>query len=187
MAQHSEKELTFDTDTPDAHLVARANGGDVGAFGQLYQRHSGRLHALCLRLTGDRATAGELTQDVFVLAWEKLGDYRGESLFTSWLHRIAVNAFLGMRRARSRRTAWLDGFRNLLRSRGAESGAHPALRIDLETAISRLPDSMRAVFVLHDVEGYRHREVAEMLGVAPGTCKAQLHNARRKLREELEK
>lgn len=187
MVKHTEGERPSDIRSADELLVARAKCGDMAAFEELHRQYVGRIHSLCLRLSGNHPLAEELTQEVFIQAWQNLDGYRGESLFTSWLHRIAVNAFLGMQRARRRRDSWLDAFGAMLRSRTPATGVHPGVRVDLDTAIFRLPEGMRAVFVLHDVEGYRHEEVATMLGIAPGTCKAQLHNARRRLREELDR
>jgi RNA polymerase sigma-70 factor (ECF subfamily) len=170
----------------DDVLVVRAKAGDISAFENLYRRHVGRVYALCVRLTRDPFLAEDVTQEVFVQAWRKLREYREESALSSWLHRIAVNAVLGAQRARRRREFWLAAFRWFRAAGGAASVGNPALRVDLDTAISSLPDSARNVFVLHDVEGYRHEEIAAMLGIAPGTCKAQLHHARRRLRKELE-
>lgn len=166
-------------------LVQRAQGGDEEAFGALYRAHVGRVHALCLRLAGDSHAAGELTQDVFVRAWEALPSFRGESAFGSWLFRLAMNVFLGARRAAGRRerrvfsTAEPD---RLERPADASSGGSG---VDLERAIAKLPPGARTVFVLHDIEGYQHGEIARMTGIAEGTSKAQLFRARRLLREAL--
>src|SRR5881398_998874 len=141
-------------------LIQRAQQGDQAAFEALYRAHVGRVYALCLRLTADRARAEELTQDAFVRAWERLASFRGESAFSSWLYRLTVNVvFLGQR----------------------------AGQLDLERAIAALPPGAREVFVLHDVEGYRHHEIARLNGIAVGTSKAQLFRARRLLREALSK
>jgi RNA polymerase sigma-70 factor (ECF subfamily) len=127
-----------------------------------------------------------VTQDVFVRAWEKLGTFRGDSAFSSWLHPLTVNVALTERRARRRRTARvmttddLTPFEKPTRNPGPEAG------LDLEKALATLPPGARSVFVLHDVEGYRHQEIADLTGVAEGTSKAQLHRARRMLREALE-
>lgn len=165
-------------------LVYRARGGEAPAFEEIFRLYSGRVYSLCLRLTLDAALAEEITQDVFVQAWRKLASYRGESSVGAWLHRIAVNAVMDAHRARRRRELWLEAFRWVRRESTASESA--GMRVDLETAISRLPIQARTVFVLHDVEGYKHEEIALMLGVAAGTCKAQLHQARRRLRKELE-
>jgi len=175
------------TASADDALVARARAGDASAFEQLYQKYAGRIYGLCVRLTRSPVVAEDVTQEVFVQAWRKLSDYRGESAFPSWLHRIAVNAVLGVQRAQRRRDFRLAALGWLRGTGGTSSGGDPALRLDLDAGISRLPDSARNVLVLHDVEGYRHEEIAGMLGIAPGTCKARLHYARRKLRKELEK
>ena len=166
-------------------LIARARAGDMSAFENLYRRHVGRVYALCVRLTRDPFLAEDVTQEVFVQAWRKLPEYREESALSSWLHRIAVNAVLGAQRARRRWEFRLAAFRWLRAAGRTPTAGNPGLRVDLDTAIASLPDSARNVFVLHDVEGYRHEEIAAMLGIAPGTCKAQLHHARRRLRKEL--
>jgi RNA polymerase sigma factor (sigma-70 family) len=166
-------------------LIARAQDGDVAAFEDLYRRHVPRVYGLCCRLAGDGLRAEELAQDVFVRAWQKIGTFRGESAFSSWLHPLAVNTALSERRAMKRRTARvfgtddLEAFDRPGRGSGRETG------LDLERALATLPPGARAVFVLHDVEGYKHEEIARMTGVATGTSKAQLHRARRLLREAL--
>lgn len=169
----------------ERRLVSRAQGGDMAAFEELYRRNVGRVYALCMRLAGDPSLAEELAQDVFVRAWERLGTFRGESAFSSWLHPLTVNVALSERRARRRRVARvmttddLTPFEKPTRTTGPEAG------MDLEKALAALPPGARSVFVLHDVEGYRHQEIAEMTGVAEGTSKAQLHRARRMMREAL--
>jgi RNA polymerase sigma-70 factor (ECF subfamily) len=199
--------LAIDTPPPHAdrsddegELVARARRGNVAAFEQLYRANAGRVFALCLRLTGDRNQAVELTQDVFVRAWERLSAFRGEAAFSSWLHRIAVNALLMRARAEKRRAAHsplsVDAVRStdddssrLAPGARAEQGRIPPVdveqTIDLERAIAALPPGARRVFVLHDVIGYRHEEIARMTGLAQGTLRAQLHRARRLLMEAL--
>ena len=164
-------------------LVALAREGDRRAFEGLYRGHVGRVFALCLRLSGDRLRAEELTQDVFVQAWRKLPSFRGESAFGSWLHRIAVNAALFERRTTGRRERRVIPFAEP--PPGSTPAADVAHDVDLERAIASLPPGARGVFVLHDLEGYRHEDVARLLGVAVGTSKAQLHRARRLLRKEL--
>jgi RNA polymerase sigma-70 factor (ECF subfamily) len=171
-------------DTVD--IVRRAQRGDLAAFEQLYRTHAGRVTALCLRLTGDRQRAEELMQDTFVRAWEKLGSYRGESTFGTWLHRVTVNLFLVAERGDKRRAARVQTTDSLEDLPAAVTGSgDPADRIDLERAIATLPNGARMAFVLHEVEGYRHEEIAEMAGIAPGTVRAQLHRARRLLMEAL--
>lgn len=164
--------------------VRRAQAGDAAAFRALYDEHVGRVYALCLRLAGDRAEAEEHTQDVFVRAWERLRGFRGESAFSTWLHRLAVNEVLQARRAGGRRSARVVTMEDGGASQ-ASGTAPPAPAADLAGAIAALPPGARAVFVLHDVEGYRHEEIAALTGVAEGTSKAQLHRARRLLREAL--
>ena len=176
-------------DPPD-DLVARAQAGDQTAFRDLYRQHSARVYALCLRLTGDARDAEERTQDVFVRLWDKLRSFRGESAFSSWLHRLAVNVVLNERRTTGRRERRVMPAEDPGNVVGAQHAAtvhdRPALRIDLERAIAELPDGAREVFVLYDIEGYAHGEIAQMAGIAEGTSKAQLFRARRLLREMLE-
>ncbi len=166
-------------------LVKRAQAGDDAAFGLLYRECRGRIYALCLRLEADAARADELMQDVFVRAWERLGSFRGESRFSTWLHRLAVNVVLQDRRASWRRE------RRVLATPDDQIERLPAVARptppsgDLDDALPRLPPGARAVFVLHDIEGYPHEEIAAMLGVAVGTSKTQLFRARRMLREAL--
>ncbi len=168
-------------------LVLRAQQGDHDAFGQLYRLHAGRVYALCLRLAGDAEEARRLCQDAFVRAWERLPSFRGESAFSSWLHRLTVNVVLADRRAAGRRGAReVAGTGTAGYEEGRAHGWSPE-QMDLERAIAALPPGARAVFVLFDIEGYGHEEIAEMTGIAPGTSKAQLHRARRLLREALER
>jgi RNA polymerase sigma-70 factor (ECF subfamily) len=165
--------------------VRRAQEGDADAFRTLYEEHGGRVFAICLRLSGDRAEAEELTQDVFVRVWERLETFRGDSAFSTWLHRLAVNEVLGEKRSASRRTRRVfstDQPESLERPR---SDSREIGNWDLDHAIAALPEGARVIFVLHDVEGYRHDEIASMTGIAEGTSKAQLHRARRLLREKL--
>jgi RNA polymerase sigma-70 factor (ECF subfamily) len=169
-------------------LVARAQAGDQTAFRDLYRQHAGRVYALCLRLTGDGREAEERTQDVFVRLWDKLRSFRGESAFSSWLHRLAVNVVLNERRTTGRREQRVLPAEAPDEVAGAQHGsAHerPILSIDLERAIAELPDGAREVFVLFDIEGYGHGEIAELTGIAEGTSKAQVFRARRLLREKL--
>lgn len=167
--------------------VLRAQQGDHEAFAQLYRLHAGRVYALCLRLAGDAAAARWLTQDVFVRAWERLGTFRGESAFSSWLHRLAVNVVLADRRAAGRRARRVVTASDAPAHDAPGPGDWTPERLDLEEAIAALPPGARAVFVLYDIEGYSHEEIATMTGIAPGTSKAQLHRARRLLREALER
>jgi len=166
-------------------LVRRAQRGDETAFERLYRRSGNLIYALALRFSGDATRAEELTQDVFVRVWEKIGSYRWESAFDTWLYRLAVNLVLSDLRSRGRRSNWeLLGEEKAMNA-AVGRAASPGRVIDLERAVASLPAGARAVFLLHDVEGYRHREIAELTGIATGTCKAQLHRARRLLREAL--
>jgi RNA polymerase sigma-70 factor (ECF subfamily) len=165
--------------------VALAAQGDTGAFERIYHAHLGRVHSLARRMAGPEA-ADELTQDVFVRVWQKLGTFRGEAAFGTWLHRLAVNVIIERFRtlgvARDRFLA--DGESALERMPAVASSRHDA-RMDLDGAMKRLPPGARAVFVLHDVEGYRHEEIGTLLGVSVGTSKSQLHRARMTLRTHL--
>lgn len=170
-----------------SELVRAAGSGDEAAFELLYREHAGRVYALCLRLSGDSVRARELTQDVFVRVWERLGSFRGESAFSSWLHRLAVNVALTAHRGERRRLARVEPTSTLPEQErdGFYGDARLALDMDLERAIAALPPGARVVFVLHDVEGYQHEEIARLTGTAVGTSKAQLFRARRLLREAL--
>lgn len=168
-------------------LVRAAQAGDVTAFEQLYRENVKRVYALCYRMAGNAQEAEELTQDVFVRAWQKLSGFRGESAFTSWLHAIAVNVSYSERRSRQRRESRVTTTDDLTPFDTGVAGLRPAIGIDLERALSRLPEGAREVFVLHDVEGYKHDEIAAMTGIATGTSKAQLHRARRLLRKVLQR
>lgn len=172
--------MAADADRADAVLAA---GGDTVAFERLYRRHVGRVHSLVRRMLGSDF-ADELTQDIFVRAWQKLGLFRGESAFGTWLHRVAVNVVLAKRgelgKARARFSDSETAF-DQLRGRPVTVD----VRVDFEAALARLPDGAREVFVLHDMEGYKHEEIAELLHVTSGTSKSQLHRARMVLREYL--
>ena len=169
----------------DRDLVERAVGGDIEAFEELYRANVGRVYALCLRMAGDPTLAEELAQEAFVRAWQKLGSFRGASAFSTWLHRVTVNVVLGHRRSAIRREARVRSVGDDLPRDVAGRQPGTAESIDLERAISSLPDGARRVFVLHDVEGFRHREISRLMGIAVGTSKAQLHRARKLLRKAL--
>jgi len=171
-----------DSDAVDATLAA---SGDASAFERLYRTHVGRIHSLVRRMLNDQ-DVDEVAQDVFVRAWQKLGTFRGESAFGTWLHRLAINVILGRREMLGiRRQRFHEGDAMLESVAGRRAPVE--MTLDFETAIERLPDGARQVFVLHDVEGYRHEEIAEMLGLATGTSKSQLHRARMALRRHLER
>ena len=170
----------------DEVLVRRAQEGSERAFEQLYRRHVGRVYALCMRLCGNVSLAEELTQDAFVRAWERLETFRHDSAFSSWLYRLTVNVVLGDMRSRQRRAAKLAEVQSMTGSHPSGQEQSPQRRLDLEAAIAQLSDGARRVFVLHDVEGYKHDEIADLMGIEPGTSKAHLHRARKILREYVE-
>ena len=166
--------------------VRLAQQGDAEAFRALYEANVGRVYAVCLRLAGDQAAAEEHAQDVFVRAWQRLHTFRGQSAFSTWLYRLTVNEVLQARRAGGRRSArvqYTDEPDTLQRP----TASTPTHSTDLERAIATLPEGARTVFVLYDIEGYQHEEIARLTGIAEGTSKAQLHRARRLLREALER
>jgi RNA polymerase sigma-70 factor (ECF subfamily) len=184
-----EAAVDLPTTADVAGWVRHARAGDHAAYQRLYRAHVGRVLALCLRLSGDRGRATELAQDAFVLAWRKLPLLDADEAFSSWLYRLTTNVVLMDLRREKRwheHEAGSDVLETLeaVRAGRRESvGAH----IDLERAISELPSQARVVFVLHDVEGYRHEDIAAQMNIAVGTSKAQLHRARRLLREALER
>ena len=164
-------------------LVGRARAGDSRAFERLYREHAGRVYGLCLRMTREPQLAEDCTQETFINAWRALGQFQTRSSLSTWLHRIAVNVTLAKRRKAARLEPALEP---------GEEGPEPAwtfetpVEVDeIEAAIGSLPDGARDALVLHALYGYSHTEAAQMLGVAEGTCKAQLHRARRLLRERL--
>jgi RNA polymerase sigma-70 factor (ECF subfamily) len=163
--------------------VARAAAGDVRAFERLYSAHLPRVHGLVRRMAGGRDT-DELTQDVFVRVWQKLASFRGESAFGTWLHRLAVNVVIERFRTEAvRRQRLLDG-ETIFDTLPAPMRSGD-VRMDFETALEKLPDGAREIFVLHDVEGYKHHEIATLLEISAGTSKAQLHRARMMLRRHM--
>ena len=168
-------------------MVRRAQAGDPDAFEGVYRAHVGRIHALCLRMSSDAQLADTLTQDVFVRAWQKLSSFRGESQFSTWLHRLAVNVILQDRRSRGRRQDREHSVEELERYATATTQAMPGTKVDLERAIAGLPKGAKQVLVLRDVQGYKYREIAELTGVSLGTVKAQIHRARALVQEALER
>ncbi len=165
-------------------LVEAACKGEIEAFEELYRLNGGVVFALCLRMTKDAALAEDLTQETFVRGWRRLRSFRGDSAFSTWIYRVAVNVVLGNRRSRTQEVTIGEG-RGVGVLADAYGEAQVDLKLDLERAISRLPERARLVLILHDIKGYRHREIAGVLGIAEGTSKAQLHRARRLLREAL--
>lgn len=170
----------------DRELARDAAAGSMTAFEELYQRHHRRVYALCLRISANPTEAEDLTQEVFIQLYRKVGSFRGESAFTTWLHRLTVNQVLMHLRKRRVKTEQTtdDGEMPEQTVIGTENpGAMPVIdRIALDNAVAQLPRGYRTVFVLHDVEGYDHSEIAGMLGCSVGTSKSQLHKARLKLR-----
>jgi len=169
------------------HLLAqKAAEGDVQAFEELYVRHNRRVYSLCLRMTGNTAEAEDLTQESFIQLFRKIGSFRGDSAFTTWLHRLTVNQVLMHFRKKNVRVEKTtdEGEMPVQVVRGTEDPTRMPVvdRIALDRAVAQLPPGYRMVFVLHDVEGHEHEEIARMLGVAVGTSKSQLHKARMKLR-----
>jgi RNA polymerase sigma factor (sigma-70 family) len=166
-----------------AHDVALAVKGDVSAFERVYHAHLARVHSLVRRMAGGRDT-DEITQDVFVKVWQKLSGFRGESAFATWLHRLAVNVVIERFRGDTARRNRIAGGDYLLNVLPGPSHSRD-LSMDFETALEKLPDGAREIFVLHDVEGYKHHEIGTLLGISAGTSKAQLHRARMMLRRHL--
>jgi RNA polymerase sigma-70 factor (ECF subfamily) len=163
--------------------VARAAAGDVSAFERIYHTHLPRVHSIVRRMAGGRDT-DELTQDVFVRAWQKLGSFRGDSAFSTWLHRLAVNVVIERFRSEIARRQRLHDGEAIFETLPGPSRSRD-LTMDFETALMKLPDGAREIFVLHDVEGYKHHEIASLLDISAGTSKAQLHRARMMLRRHL--
>jgi len=170
----------------DYELAQAAADGDMQSFEQLYERHHRRVYSLCLRMTTNAAEAEDLAQEVFIQLFRKIGSFRGESAFTTWLHRLTVNQVLMHFRKRGVRMEQTtdDGETPIQIVKGTADPNHMPVvdRIALGNAIKQLPPGYRTVFVLHDVEGHEHEEIAKMIGVSVGTSKSQLHKARMKLR-----
>lgn len=164
--------------------VRRAAGGDHDAFERLYRGHVTKIYSLAVRMV-DEDQAEDLTQEIFIRAWTKLDTFRGQAQFGTWLHRLAVNHILSRRAALRKREARFAGGDGLLSRLVAPQKRASGAALDIETALRRLPGRAREVFVLYDVEGYSHDEVAETLGVSVGTSKSQLHRARMLMREQL--
>jgi RNA polymerase sigma-70 factor, ECF subfamily len=176
----------------DAELIARAQRGDEGAFAALFEAHKRRVYSLCLRMTGDTAEAEDLAQEAFLQLFRKIATFRGESAFSTWLHRLVVNVVLMHLRKKGLQQVSLDEpdasqDEPLKREYGDDDKRllHSIDRITLSRAIEALPPGYRAVLVLHDVEGYEHNEIAQILNCSVGNSKSQLHKARLKLREVL--
>lgn len=170
----------------ELELVERCRRGELGAFEELYRAHSSRLFSLAVRMLGNQADAEDQLQEIFLSAHRKLDGFRGESALGTWLYRLAMNQILDHVRSRAARTGQLtDGLDDasvLADTRSRRLAEGTIQRIDLERAVAELPEGCRAAFLLHDVEGLEHREVSEVLGIAEGTSKSQVHKARIRLR-----
>jgi RNA polymerase sigma-70 factor (ECF subfamily) len=180
----------------DADIVRLAQQGDSVAFERIYRMHSRKVYTLCLRMVGDRSDAEDLTQEVFLQLFRKIQQFRGESAFSTWLHRMSVNIVLMRFRKRPRPEESLDAITNPEPETGAPSKEFggPDLRLNgavdritLETVINELPPGYKAMFILHDVQGYNHDEIAGIFGCTAGNSKSQVHKARTRLRELLQR
>jgi RNA polymerase sigma-70 factor (ECF subfamily) len=178
---------TGDVRSADLELSAKIRSGDSAAFEELYRQHAARLYNLAYRMAGTANEADDLLQDIFLLAYRKVGSFRGESSLGTWLYRLAMNHCLDVLRSRQSRMGQQTD--SLDEDSAAEPAAAPALgavsRIDLDRAIDRLPPACRAAFLLHDVEGFGHGEVGAILGISEGTSKSQVHKARLRIRTYL--
>jgi RNA polymerase sigma-70 factor (ECF subfamily) len=179
MALTGEPPIQAGTDS-DVALAAR---GDSSAFERLYRTHVARIHSLTRRMLGSHE-ADEVTQDIFVRTWQKLGQFRGDSAFSTWLYRLAVNVVIERRRTFAIQRGRMSDDPSALDALTV-APARADLRVDFEAAIGQLPPGAREIFVLHDVEGYKHREIAALLDITTGTSKRQLHRARMLIRQHL--
>ena len=182
-AGHEAVPVTAESTTEEHGWIRKAQTADPAAFEALYRMHVDKVYGICLRMTGNVAEAEDCTQDTFIQVWGKLNDFRGESTFGTWLHRVAVNTVLGRMRKSRREQDRIRAVSDAPSTPGT-IGDSGGLR-DLEQAIDQLPSGARHVFVLHAVYGYSHEETGDMLGIAAGTSKAQLHRARRLLVQQL--
>jgi RNA polymerase sigma-70 factor, ECF subfamily len=177
-----------DVRSADVELAARIRSGEAGAFEALYRQYAGRLYNLASRMSGASGEAEDLLQDVFLLAYRKIGSYRGDASLGTWLYRLAMNHCLDVLRSRQMRMGQVTDSMDEPDAAPVSAPA-PTLttvnRIDLERAIDALPPACRAAFLLHDVEGFGHNEVADILGVSEGTSKSQVHKARLRIRARL--
>ncbi len=180
----SNKATVNRADDNSPELVARCQAGDVDAFAELYSRHSSRIFSLAARMAGSPETGEDLLQEIFLQAYRKVGGFKGDAAIGTWLYRLALNHCLDFVRSRQAKmdkatdAIDVDGYSPAL----SALKETPVERIDLERAVQQLPPGCREVFVLHDVEGYEHKEIAAMLGIAEGTSKSQVFKARMKLR-----
>ncbi|HUQ50444.1 MAG TPA: sigma-70 family RNA polymerase sigma factor [Terriglobales bacterium] len=177
----------------EAEAIERAKAGDSASFEALYALHKRRVYSLCLRMVGNTAEAEDLAQEAFLQLYRKIGTFRGESAFSTWLHRLSVNVVLMHLRKKGLNEVSLDEMMEPQQEDGPkkDSGARDNVlagsidRVNLERCIESLPPGYRIIFVLHDIEGYEHNEIAEMMGCSIGNSKSQLHKARMKLRDLL--
>ena len=181
--QHDKADLL----ATEKRWVDKARAGDRLAFEELYRSHCDRIFGLCWRMCGgDNALAEDMVQEAFVRAWNKLHLFKGDSRFGTWLHRLTVNVVLSDRRIRVKRLQREQEFsEDIERVQVGDRDVFAGLRKDLEAAISGLPERARTVLILYDIEGYKHNEIAELTGMAVGSSKAQLHRARKLVREVL--
>lgn len=170
------------TNISDTDVISECKTGSTAAFKSLYDKYSGRVYAFALRMCGSNDTADDLTQETFIKVWESIGSFNGESAFYSWLHRICINCFLmKLRSDKNYEKKISESYNNSLLI--SYSGSDESL--DLEKAIQKLSPQTKLIFILFDVEGYKHKEISKMLNIEEGTSKAHLHKARKILREEL--
>jgi RNA polymerase sigma-70 factor (ECF subfamily) len=188
----STEKTTATKAVSETQLIARAQQGDEAAFGVLFNAHKRRVYSLCLRMTGDTAEAEDLTQEAFLQLFRKISTFRGESAFTTWLHRLVVNVVLMRLRKKGLQQVSLDEVDSsqeepVKRDYGDDDRRLMGSidRVSLDRAIAGLPHGYRTVFVLHDVEGYEHNEIAQIMDCSTGNSKSQLHKARLKLRQSL--
>ncbi len=172
----------------DTELVDLCRSGSADAFKSLYERYSGRVYALSLRLCGSNDIADDLTQEIFIKVWEGISSFKGESAFYSWLHRICINSFLMKLRSDKNYEKKIGGsFNNSDGNLLMVAYTNDDFSLDMEKAIAKLPSQSKLVFILFEIVGYKHREISQMLNIEEGTSKAHLHKARKILREELVK
>ncbi|MBI2423077.1 MAG: RNA polymerase sigma factor [Candidatus Hydrogenedentes bacterium] len=186
VAREPALSLNLDTNDPLQALVRKAKTGDTRSFEEIYRQTLNRTYALCLRMTANPSQAEELTQEIYVRVWQKIHTFQGTSRFTTWLHRLAVNVVVSEWRSRSRREEREEREPNISQFQHHMSQLDPGLRMDLEVNIAKLPERCRMAFLLHDVEGMEHQEISKITGMAVGTSKAQVHRARKLLREALQ-
>jgi RNA polymerase sigma-70 factor (ECF subfamily) len=175
--------MNKNSELDDLALIENVKRRDIGAFERLYRKHVGRVYALAIRMTEDTGRAEELTQDIFVRVWQKIPLFKGASGFPTWLYRLSMNLIINEQRGRSRHRRKEIPIPENMTSRAEKTGIETSL--DLEKAVAALPQGAKAVFVLFDIEGFPHEEIARIRNISVGTSKAHLHRARKMLREAL--